>query len=723
MIRSKYIHLLFLSTFFLLIPFNNLYAQNNNLETCLSGKYPSLCDYSLLTREQLQETKEAENRENYKICRTGKYPALCDYSLLTQEQLKITKEAEKFENYKSCLTGKYPSLCDYSLLTSDQLNLTKKAEKKENLKTCLTGKYPSLCDYSQLTELQLKQTKKAERKYKLELCSSNNYPTLCDDFLIVDDQNKNIEDHEVDEIKNFNVLTKNETPLNKKYGLDYLSGVKFYDKGDFNKALESFNEEIEKNPKNIEALIYRAYSRIILKDYKGALSDCKQILRIDKDENEIYFIRGIAFYYLENNKEALDNLNEYLNYYPDFYIAYLYRARTNISIENYNDAIIDINKYIDKNNSDSEAYYLRGIAKIGIGNNNSAKIDLNKAIQIDDKNALYYYVRGLTNIRLELNQDALKDYNIASNLNPEYEKEEYRKYFVVNEAMKSKEKKYAENESSEDHYGELNSFVPYKEKTYYSSPKNSFSIEDFFEKYKSIIFVIVFIIVVNIIKKSSKKNDGDGKNNEELPERVISLISMFSKMAKADGIITKNEVEYIDNFFKNYLQLNNQQRKKAIEVFSLEKDNINNFEQHCKVIYKQYGNNKDAINYILNFLFKLALIDEKFSSEEEILLNQAINIFGIKCESYEEYKKRKNKEERKNTYTEYDTCFYNYCEILGVDENADFSEIKRAYRELVFKYHPDKFSHLGEEYIKISQEQMKKINEAYDYFKNKYNSN
>lgn len=53
-------------------------------------------------------------------------------------------------------------------------------------------------------------------------------------------------------------------------------------------------------------------------------------------------------------------------------------------------------------------------------------------------------------------------------------------------------------------------------------------------------------------------------------------------------------------------------------------------------------------------------------------------------------------------------------EVLGVARNASASEIKHAYRELAKKYHPDKVSHLGDEFREIAHKKFKEIQAAYD---------
>jgi ABC-type Zn2+ transport system substrate-binding protein/surface adhesin len=62
-----------------------------------------------------------------------------------------------------------------------------------------------------------------------------------------------------------------------------------------------------------------------------------------------------------------------------------------------------------------------------------------------------------------------------------------------------------------------------------------------------------------------------------------------------------------------------------------------------------------------------------------------------------------------------------YSDILGVKGPISRDELKKRYREVIAKYHPDKVQHLGDEFQKMAEEKTKIIHEAYAYFKKKYN--
>ena len=139
------------------------FERAQNLSTCLSGRYPSLCKKHWLNPEESKKVESAERRENLKTCLTGRYPALCNKNKLSTDEAQQVVAAEKRENLKTCLTGRYKALCKKNILSEPELKQVLAAEQSENLRTCLTG-HQSLCDKSLLTKEQLSQTQAAESR-------------------------------------------------------------------------------------------------------------------------------------------------------------------------------------------------------------------------------------------------------------------------------------------------------------------------------------------------------------------------------------------------------------------------------------------------------------------------------------------------------------------------------------------------------------------------------
>ena len=58
-----------------------------------------------------------------------------------------------------------------------------------------------------------------------------------------------------------------------------------------------------------------------------------------------------------------------------------------------------------------------------------------------------------------------------------------------------------------------------------------------------------------------------------------------------------------------------------------------------------------------------------------------------------------------------------FYKILGISRNSSFDDIKKAYRKMASKFHPDKVHHLGEEFQKMAEEKFKTLNDAYSQIK------
>ncbi len=155
-----------LFAFFLTLP-GVSWAQvsaEQNLRTCLDGRYPALCDQSRLTPQQRQQVEVATKQANLRSCLDGRYPTLCKHALLTPEQRTQVDAAERRANLEVCRTGKYPALCKHHLLTDSEKRMVEAAERQQNLATCLDGRYPSLCRKHLLTADERTRVSEAEAR-------------------------------------------------------------------------------------------------------------------------------------------------------------------------------------------------------------------------------------------------------------------------------------------------------------------------------------------------------------------------------------------------------------------------------------------------------------------------------------------------------------------------------------------------------------------------------
>ena len=61
-----------------------------------------------------------------------------------------------------------------------------------------------------------------------------------------------------------------------------------------------------------------------------------------------------------------------------------------------------------------------------------------------------------------------------------------------------------------------------------------------------------------------------------------------------------------------------------------------------------------------------------------------------------------------------------FASILEIEQSDDPEKIKNNYRKIIAQYHPDRVRALGPEIREVAEKKAKEINEAYEYFRNKF---
>jgi curved DNA-binding protein CbpA len=116
---------------------------------------------------------------------------------------------------------------------------------------------------------------------------------------------------------------------------------------DYQGAIDDFNQALEKNPNFVEAYIKRAETRYKLGDARGTLTDCNEALRINPDLADAYYYQGRARYRLGYTQAAIEAYNQAIAKQSDFAQAYYHRGLANHDLQEIALAIEDIQKAIE----------------------------------------------------------------------------------------------------------------------------------------------------------------------------------------------------------------------------------------------------------------------------------------------------------------------------------------------------------------------------------------
>ena len=193
-----------------------------------------------------------------------------------------------------------------------------------------------------------------------------------------------------------------------------------------------------------------------------------------------------------------------------------------------------------------------------------------------------------------------------------------------------------------------------------------------------------------------------GTYNRVLPNDFsAALLVLCATVMKADRRIMKSELDFVRNFFSRQFGEAHSQERMLLLREILKQDIA--IGQVCEQI-RHHVDSPSRLE-LLHLLFGLATSDGEVGEPELQTIQQISYLIGISPRDFESLKAMfiRNAD---SAYT-----------ILEIERSVTDEEVKKAYRKMAVKYHPDKVHHLGIEYQKDAQEKFKKINEAYTQIK------
>jgi DnaJ like chaperone protein len=161
---------------------------------------------------------------------------------------------------------------------------------------------------------------------------------------------------------------------------------------------------------------------------------------------------------------------------------------------------------------------------------------------------------------------------------------------------------------------------------------------------------------------------------------AMSLVVLVAAVMKADGKVLKSELDYVKRFLVSQFGYDTAQEALTMLRDLLKKDIP--LRDVCSQI--RSGMDYSSRLQLIHLLYNLSAADNRFEPAETKVIQSISEMLGISTNDYEE-------------------------------------ELKKAYRRMALKYHPDKVSHLGEEFRKTAEEKFKAVNEAWEKIKKERN--
>jgi DnaJ like chaperone protein len=182
---------------------------------------------------------------------------------------------------------------------------------------------------------------------------------------------------------------------------------------------------------------------------------------------------------------------------------------------------------------------------------------------------------------------------------------------------------------------------------------------------------------------------------------AASLLVLIAAVMKADGRVLKSELDYVKRYFVSRFGADTAQ-----EAVVMLRDILKQ-EIPLRDVSTQLSNRLDYSYRLemIHFLFGIAAADGSVSESENQVIHQISGYMRITDSDFQSIQAM--------FVSQTDASY----KILEIEPTSSDEDVKKAYRRMAMKYHPDKVSHLGDDFRKVAQEKFRKVQNAFDQIK------
>ena len=201
-------------------------------------------------------------------------------------------------------------------------------------------------------------------------------------------------------------------------------------------------------------------------------------------------------------------------------------------------------------------------------------------------------------------------------------------------------------------------------------------------------------------KKNSKGKLQSFDSNTRQQVFAVALIALSAKMAKADGKVTRDEVDA----FKSVFRVSQKDMKAVGKIFNQARQDASDYRQYAEQVAKIFTSQPEVLEQFLGALIHIAMADGNIHPKEPLFLVDVAKIFGFSKEQFEKIGARHGLTNGEDPY-----------EVLGISPKSTNQEIKNTYRILVKENHPDQLIAKGvpKEVLDAANDKLARINDAY----------